>query len=331
MPEVSIVLPVFNSASTLARAVASILDQTLRNIELIVVDDGSTDETPQVLRQFTDTRMRVIRSTHRNVADATNAATGVAQSPLIARMDADDFSYPQRIEKQCHFLNTHHLDAVGCQVRIVDDTGHPSPSMRRYQKWINDETADGTTIESLRFVELPLVNPTILARRHYFDLGFRMGDFPEDYDLLLRAANRGMQFGKLNEVLFDWTDGPNRLTRTDSRYSPEAFNRCRKIHLLQGPFRDVKCVDLWGVGETGKPWLRWLLDQGVTVRWGYDVNQRKVGELIHGVRIKAPTQMPPADGTLLFIAVGAFGARELITDHLRSRGYVLGADAWFVA
>ena len=331
MPEVSIVLPVFNSAPTLARAVDSILGQTLRQIELIVVDDGSTDDTLQVLRKFTDPRMRVIRSTHHNVADAANTATGLAKSPLIARMDADDRSYPQRLEKQYQFLTERNLDAVGCQVRIVDEMGQPAPSMQRYEGWINDETTDSSTIEALRFIEFPLVNPTILARRRYFELGFRFGDFPEDYDLMLRAVNRGMQFGKVNEVLFDWTDGPNRLTRTDSRYSPAAFNRCRQLHLLQGPLRDVKSVDLWGVGETGKPWLRWLVDQGITVRWGYDVNQRKVGELIHGVRIKDPTQMSPADGTLLIIAVGAFGVRDLIATHLRSRGYVVGTDAWFVA
>ena len=162
-------------------------------------------------------------------------------------------------------------------------------------------------------------------------MGFRDCDLPEDYDLMLRAAAQGMRFGKVDEVLLDWTDHPGRLTRTDSRYTPEAFMRCRQLHLLAGPLRDVSRVDLWGVGDTGKPWLRWLQAQNITVRRGYDINQRKVNEIIHGVCIAHPSEMPSADGTPLVIAVGAEDARKLILPEILSRGYVAGGDAWFVA
>ena len=148
---------------------------------------------------------------------------------------------------------------------------------------------------------------------------------------MLRAAARGMRFGKATEVLLDWTDRPERLTRTDVHYSPEAFTRCRQLHLLAGPLDGVACVDLWGVGQTGKPWLRWLQAQNIFVRHGYDVNERKVNESIHGVRIIHPSEMPPADGTPLIIAVGAEHAHKVIAPQLLSRGYRLGSNAWFVA
>lgn len=331
MPEVSVVLPVFNGARTIARAVRSILDQTLREIELIVVDDGSTDETVAIVRKLRDPRLRLIQCTHRRVAAAANTATGLAAGPFIARMDADDFAYPLRLEKQLQLLHEQNLDVVGCQVRILNESRHVTRTMRRYERWINEETIGGEQISALRFVEFPLVNPTILARRSYFEMGFRDSDLPEDYDLMLRAAAQGMRFGKVDEVLFDWTDHPDRLTRTDSRYTPEAFTRCRRLHLLAGPLRDVSRVDLWGVGRTGKPWLRWLQARNIAVRRGYDINERKVNERIHGVRIGHPTQMPAADGTPLLIAVGAEGARKLILPQILSRGYVSGVDAWFVA
>ena len=162
-------------------------------------------------------------------------------------------------------------------------------------------------------------------------MGFRDIDLPEDYDLMLRAAAHGMRFGKVNKVLFDWTDHPNRLTRTDSRYALEAFMRCRQLHLLAGPLRDVSHVDLWGVGQTGKPWLRWLQARNIAVRRGYDIDERKLNERIHGVRIAHPTDVPAADGTPLVIAVGAEDARKLILPQIQSRGYVSGGDAWFVA
>ncbi|MCH7726451.1 MAG: glycosyltransferase [Planctomycetes bacterium] len=330
-PDVSVVLPVFNGARTVGRAIQSILEQTLQDIELIVVDDGSTDDTVAVVRASADPRLRLLECPHRGIATATNAATQVARSPFIARMDADDFSYPQRLEKQLEFLQAETLDVVGCKVCILDPDNNVVDTMKRYERWINEETVTTEQVSALRFVELPLVNPTILARRHYFELGFRDGGFPEDYDLMLRAANQGMRFGKVDEVLFDWTDSPTRVTRTDSRYSSAAFNHCRQTHLLEGPLKGVKRIDLWGVGQTGKLWLRWLLEQGINVRMAFDVNKRKVGTTIHDVRIVHPDQMRSADGTLLIVGVGAEGARELIITHILSREYQLGADAWFVA
>jgi glycosyltransferase involved in cell wall biosynthesis len=331
MPKVSVVLPVFNAADTVARAVRSILEQTLCEIELIVVDDGSTDDTADVVKAIRDPRLRLVQQPRGQVAVAANTGTAHATAPLIARMDADDYSHPQRLERQWEMLQQQSADVVGCQVRIVDEAGGATCTMQNYQRWINEETHTAEQIRALRFVEFPLVNPTIMARREYFELGFSDGDFPEDYDLMLRASRQGMRFAKVDQILLDWTDGPNRLTRSDPRYTPEAFDRCRRTHLLDGPLAGAKAVDLWGIGQTGKSWLRWLQAQGLTVRRGYEVNRRKIDTKIHGVPIAHPDDMPNADGTPLIIAVGADGARATITPHVQSRQYQIGGDAWFVA
>jgi glycosyltransferase involved in cell wall biosynthesis len=328
---ISVVLPVFNAQETIAAAVQSILGQTLREFELVVIDDGSTDDTAAIIREIRDPRLRLIEAAHQGVAAAANLGNQQAQGDFIARMDADDFAYAERLEKQLALLQTEQLDAVGCQVRIVDVAGERAPGMQRYERWINEETLAGEQIRALRFVELPLVNPTIFARRAYFELGFREGSFPEDYDLMLRAAAAGMRFGKIRQVLLDWTDGPTRLTRNDANYTPEAFERCRRMHLLDGPLAGVTQVDLWGVGQTGKSWLRWLQASGIHVRQAYEVNQRQVDQVIHGVQVQHPEAMPAADGTPLVIAVGADGARDIIRPHILKRGYEIGSDAWFVA
>lgn len=310
------------------------LDQTLLNIELIVIDDGSTDETSEVAQRLCqeDSRVRLLSREHRGVCAAANAGTEVAASSVIARMDADDFSHPRRLEEQLRLLREGVLDVVGCQVRIIDEAGLPVGSLARYERWINEETLEPEAIAALRFVEFPLVNPTILARREYFELGFRdQPDLPEDYDLMLRAAAGGMRFGKVPEVLFDWHDHSDRVTRTDDRYSAEAFMNCRRQHLLAGPLKGVSTVDLWGLGQTGKPWLRWLQSEGMTVRNGYDIDERKIGGTIHGVPVSHPDQMANPDGTPLLIAVGSENARQIIQPQLLSRGYSPGHDTWFVA
>jgi len=331
MPTVSVLLPVYNAADTIGRAVDSILKQTISDLELIIVDDGSTDDLASALAPVNDLRIHLSHATHRGVAAAANAAFEQAQGEYIARMDADDVSHPERLAAQLNLLERVNLDAVGCRVQMLDERRRPVNSMQRYLRWINEETLTEENITALRFVELPLVNPTILAKRSYFELGYREGDFPEDYDLFLRAANQGMRFGKVEQPLFDWTDSPGRLTRSDSRYSPEAFDRCRRQALLAGPLAGVNQIDLWGVGQTGKPWLRWLQEQGFGVRRAYDVAQKKIGQEVRGVGVLSPEAMPPADGTPLLIAVGAAGARELIRPHVEQQGHVVGRDAWFVA
>ena len=106
---------------------------------------------------------------------------------------------------------------------------------------------------------------------------------------------------------------------------------CRRQHLLAGPLKGVSAVDLWGLGKTGKPWLRWLQSEGMIVRNGYDIDERKIGGTIHGVPVFHPDQMANPDSTPLLIAVGSENARQIIQPQLLSRGYSPGRDAWFVA
>ena len=101
---VSVVLPVWNAESTVERAIRSILQQSMSSFELIVVDDGSSDQTPNILAQIADERLHVVRTEHQGVAAAANIGTQHAQANIIARMDADDISLPQRIEKQFEFM-----------------------------------------------------------------------------------------------------------------------------------------------------------------------------------------------------------------------------------
>ena len=328
-PRVSVVLPVRNAAETIERAARSILDSTLRELELLVIDDGSADNSAAIVRQISDPRLRLVQQDALGVCAAANRGTAEARAPVIARMDADDFSHPARLEKQLSLLHHSGANMVGCRVRIVDALGRAIGSMQRYEQWSNSLT-EPRRIAAMRFVELPIVNPTLLAKREVFDLGFRDGAWPEDYDLCLRALGQVNTAAKVPEVLFDWIDSGDRLTRTDERYSPEAFDRCRRAHLLDGPLAGKTQVDMWGAGQSGKPWLSWLLAKGFNVRHVVEVSPKKIGTKIHDTPVISDTDLPPPDGTPLIIAVGAAGARELIEADLIQKGYTPGKDTWFV-
>jgi glycosyltransferase involved in cell wall biosynthesis len=332
MAEISVVIPARNAEHTIEQAICSIMDKRL-DLECIVVDDGSTDGTADRVRALDDNRIQLISQSHAGVAAAANRAVKAARAPLIARMDADDVSLPGRLIRQRDYLEQHELDVVGGHVNIVDQQGTPVSSMARYQGWINSRD-DHNQMAAYRFVETPIVNPTALVRRGAFEIGYRDGDFPEDYDLWLRAFTAGFRFGILPEPVLNWVDGPTRLTRSDDRYSFAAFDRSRREHLLTGPLKDSPVVNLWGAGQTGKPWLRWLRNQNREIEFVVDVSPAKIGKMIHGTMVISPDALPLVSRTdivPLLIAVGRQGARELIEPVIVQAGYQIGVNAWFVA
>src|SRR5215510_6043019 len=106
MTAVSVLMPAYNAERFIRSSVRSVLSQTFTDFELIVVDDHSTDATPELLRSFSDHRLRVIRMEHNlGVVGAINRAAREARGRYIARMDADDISMPTRLAKQKAFLD----------------------------------------------------------------------------------------------------------------------------------------------------------------------------------------------------------------------------------
>jgi len=99
-PRISVLMPVWNGAAFLAAAVDSVLAQTFTDFELLVIDDGSTDRTPEILGAYADPRLRVLRLEHAGIVVALNHGLAQARAEWVARLDADDLSEPQRLERQ---------------------------------------------------------------------------------------------------------------------------------------------------------------------------------------------------------------------------------------
>jgi glycosyltransferase involved in cell wall biosynthesis len=332
-PKISVILPVYNAESTILTAVDSILNGHFKQIEVIVADDGSGDRTLQKLETIRDHRLRILKGTHQGVAATANRAASEAQAEWVARMDADDIAHSHRLKSQWQYAQRTGCNLVSGWVRIVDLKGKPVKTMQRYENWLNSLTHHERIMAS-RFIELPLPNPSILAKRSFFLNGCRKGPFPEDYDHWLTMLSKPeVKAGKVRSTILDWCDHPRSLTRSDRRYSEQAFTDCKRTHLLKGPLKRRKRVALWGAGQTGKPWLRWLLEEGFQVPYVVDVSPKKIGQTIHGVTVIAPEELPSpskSNPTLLG-AVGAAGAREQIKTFLNSRGHDAVSDILFVA
>lgn len=329
-PVVTVLLPARNAEDTVARAVRSLLDGTLRDIRVLAVDDGSTDGTRARLETLAarDARVEVLDGGGRGLVAALSLALSRSTSPYVARMDADDEALPRRLEASVEALEADAtLGGVGTGVEIFREDRPVSPSLQAYAAWLNGLT----TAEALhreRFIESPLCHPSVCLRREAVEAvgGWKHGDFPEDYALWMELLDAGHGLRNLPEVLLRWRDGDGRLTRTDARYAVKRFTWVKARHLASGPLGDGRPCTVWGAGPSGLTLTRFLRERGVTVERFVDVHPRKVGQRVQGIPVVAPEALGPPGRGHLVVCVGVRWAREEIRAELRGRGWVEGRD-----
>jgi glycosyltransferase involved in cell wall biosynthesis len=185
IPQVSVVIPTYNRAWCLREALDSVLAQSFRDFELIVVDDGSSDETPQLLAGYGQS-LRLLRQRNRGVSAARNAGIAAGRGALIAFLDSDDLWLPGKLERQVAFFDSQ-ADALICQTEElwVKNGRRVNPGQRHRKR-------GGMIFEPS--LELCLVSPSaVMVRRELFErVGLFDEDLPacEDYDMWLRVSCR---------------------------------------------------------------------------------------------------------------------------------------------
>ncbi|HIE51246.1 MAG TPA: glycosyltransferase [Armatimonadetes bacterium] len=334
MPQVTIVLPAYNIAPYLAAALRSVRRQTFADWELLLVDDGSTDATPEIAARHAaaDERIRVLRSEHRGLLSALNLGLTAAQGELIARMDGDDLMHRDRLQEQVAYLTAHpEVGVVGCLIRCFPRRVLRE-GMQRYEAWLNSLITHEDIVRDL-FVEAPFAHPSVMLRRDVVERvgGYQEHGWPEDYDLWMRLWLAGVRFGKVPRLLHFWREREDRLTRTDRRYAVRQFRELKIHYLKQSFLRGRETVQLWGAGRGGKEWARHLERRGLKVTRYVDIDLRKIGNLVRGAAVIAPAELPRYRGEPLLVTVGVKGARELIRERLTELGWVEGQDYVCVA
>ena len=187
-PSISVVMSVYNGAEFLSEAIESVLGQTFADFEFIIIDDGSTDGTSDILDRYAsaDARMRIYRQNRSGVAVALNRGLTLARGRYIARMDADDIACPDRFERQVQLLDqTQNLAVVGGAFELVGSNGQRGAII----KLPEDDTAIKAKLATVNC----LAHPTIMGRKDVLiESGGYRAQFvhAEDYDLWLRIAER---------------------------------------------------------------------------------------------------------------------------------------------
>ncbi|WP_164100389.1 glycosyltransferase [Candidatus Laterigemmans baculatus] len=196
---VSVVMAVHNEQATLARALASIVEQSDPDWELVAIDDASTDRTAEILREFAaaDSRIRILRNRQNlGLAASLNIGWQAARHDLIARMDGDDWMFPERLERQQQFLRSHaDVDVLGTAAELFDSQGTELGIARRPESHAE--------LCGKIYRETPFIHPSVMMRRSFLE---RTGGYDaslrrsQDYDLWMRGRGE-FRYHNLQEPL----------------------------------------------------------------------------------------------------------------------------------
>lgn len=227
-PAVTVIMPVHNRERFVAEALDSLLAQTFEDFLVILVDDASTDGTAQILRGYSDRRVRILLNPDRlGVAGARNRALAVTDTRYVAFLDSDDVALPRRLEIQMAFLRAHDdVQLVASRVAVIDEGGSPTGTV-----WGHD-AGDDAIPSSMLFTN-SLATSTIVVERNLlreerFDASLNPG---EDYDMWLRLLDRG-RAACLPDVLVRYRVHPGSLMHTAGA-AEECLQRIARARLTR--------------------------------------------------------------------------------------------------
>jgi glycosyltransferase involved in cell wall biosynthesis len=209
-PVISVLLPCCNGGHTLGLAIHSLLVQTFADFEIIFLNDGSSDDSVTIARSFADPRIRILGDdTRRGLPVRLNEGVLHARGRFIARMDADDVSFPKRFERQLAYLQSHPgVDLLGCRALVFSDEGLVLGML--------PFAATHGELCAQTWRNIPLPHPSWMGRREWFLRNpYRLPEVrrAEDQELLLRSSVSS-EFACLDEVLLAYRQGPFQFPRT---------------------------------------------------------------------------------------------------------------------
>lgn len=236
MPPLTVLMPVYNASSFLARAIESILLQTFTDFTFLILDDGSEDGSRDVVRQYADVRIRHVCRAHSGLGATLAYGLSACDTPLVARMDADDYSSPDRLARQIAYLERNpDIGAVGAQFSYFGGSEKlvRSPKLALGHEAIRHDLLKGN---------LSLCHGSLMMRTDILAAagGYRVKGMGEDWDMFLRLTER-TNAANLEDVLYYWRIHPGNIKYTKTfteRLGIEYAKVCAELRNLGLPEPD---------------------------------------------------------------------------------------------
>tara|TARA_Y100001972_G_scaffold116614_1_gene154701 strand:+ start:1422 stop:2375 length:954 start_codon:yes stop_codon:yes gene_type:complete len=265
MDLVSIIMPVKNAVPYLGACLASILDQTYGNWELIAVDDHSMDDSKTILVEYAgkDSRIHYLDNSGHGIIDALKTGYKCAKGTYLTRMDADDVMPEDRLAKMVDALCDQSKCIATGQVKYFGDEPI-SDGYRKYEHWINDINLDGKQWDQV-YRECVIASPNWLMRKSELDNigGFDDLTYPEDYHLVFKWYLSQFKIIVVPHVTLFWREHADRTSRNSEHYQQQAFFNLKIHQFIENDLKSRNLV-LWGKNEKTKLTADILKRSGIT-------------------------------------------------------------------
>ena len=240
-PKISVLMSAYNSEKYIAEAIESILNQTFKDFEFIIINDGSTDKTAEIIEKYAkkDVRIRFVNNTkNQGIIAALNPGFAMCRGEYIARMDSDDISTPERLATQVAYLDAHpEVDLCSCGMELFG---------AKQEIWVREANVEDVKITAL--FHSPILHASSMWRRASFErvgLRFLQEMVPaEDYDMWTRAMAAGLRLVNIPQVMYKYRIHPSRATtQTDKTAHKDREVKANFLRMLY-PNEDMTDVNL---------------------------------------------------------------------------------------
>jgi len=283
---ISIVMPMRNALPYLDECVRSIINQTYKSWELIVVNDHSTDLSYDVLSEFSkqDKRITILNATGKGIINALQQAYSKTSGTYITRMDADDIMPEQKLELMLNQLLKTPNSIVTGKIKYIGE--NLREGYQKYETWMNT-MMENNTHHHYMYKECVIPSPAWMTSRVLFDSigGFTSNTYPEDYDLTLRFYKANIPIIAVNELVHIWRDYQERTSRNDPNYSFNSFEVLKTQYFIDIDYDKSKTLVLWGAGKKGKKIAQLLIEHHINFIFACN-NSKKINKDIYGMNME---------------------------------------------
>ena len=324
---ISVLLPLYNAEKTIKACIESILNQSLRDFELIIINNNSTDTGTEITQEFSiqDKRIKILHERNQGISYALNKGIKNAQYQYIARIDADDEMLPNRLQMQFDFLESNpQIDLISGLAKV--DPNHCLKGFQNYIQQLNLWLSEDELYVH-RFVESPFPHPSVMFRKKLmekFGLYSTNTSIPEDYELWLRFYENNVRMAKLNQEVIVWRDLPNRLTRNHQAYHSESFDQIR-IFYLKKHLEKIKLnkpIIAIGDGKLARRKIKKMINSGIPIAamLGFKSNSNSF------IPTYSYDQISSAENFFFISIVSNRGKFSEIRSFLESKNYTIEKD-----
>jgi glycosyltransferase involved in cell wall biosynthesis len=287
---VSIIIPVYNEEEYLNECINSIQKQTFQNFECLFIDDGSTDKSCDIIKNYekNDPRLKLITKEHSGLIPSINFGIKKAEGKIICRMDGDDIMSERRLELQVKkLIQCGNNSLITGKVKYFPNE-NISSGYKEYENWLNSLNNPHDFIEN-SFIECPVAAPSWMMYRKdierlkYFDDNI----YPEDYNFMLKALVNNIKFYSISEQVLFWRDYPSRTSKVYNNYCRENFWKVRALHIpdFVEKFTLYKSIVIFGVGSSGKTLCKALQQNNFHPKLFVDTHPDRIGKTILNIPV----------------------------------------------